>query len=87
MAIWLLTVDLSDVFHNKELSFEFRRDEIVKRVRASVWITGGYASLEDILDNLADAQDAVEFDAWWDELYELADRDRVWIATQAWMAT
>jgi hypothetical protein len=73
------------VFHNDQMTFEQSRDAIVARLRKSPWITerdqSGFDELGDIVDNLADAEDTKEFDGWWGELYDYADRDRVWIAT------
>lgn len=78
---WLLTVNLADVFRNEELTFEERRDAIVQRIRASGWITEDDYSLDNLVEELGDAEDTDEFDAVWDVLYDHADADRVWIAT------
>lgn len=80
MTPWLLTIDLKDVFHNEDLPFEQKRDEIVRRIRATGW-HGDHPWLEEIVDNLAESEDENDFDSWWDELYDVADIDRVWIAT------
>lgn len=82
--VWAETISLRDVFHNDDLTFEERRDTIVRRLRASRWIrqrdTDGFDELGEIVDNLADADTVREFDGWWAELYDHADRDRIWIA-------
>lgn len=80
---WKTTVRLQDVFHDTNLSFEARRDAIVKRIRFSNWDfhSEDWDAVEEVLDNLAVATDVQQFDAWWTDIYEYADRDRVWIAT------
>jgi hypothetical protein len=64
------------------MTFEERRDAIVAVLRGSAWLKGydEFDWVPEIVDNLADASDADEFDGWWDELYDMADTDRVWIA-------
>lgn len=85
--VWAETLDVSDVFHDDELSFEERRDAIVAVLKASRWYRKAdqhaFDGVVDIVnDHLAYAENADEFDAWWDELYDLADYDRVWIKTR-----
>lgn len=74
--IWDRKINLTGVFHNNDLTFEQRRDAIVRILRASAWMKERAE-----VDNLAYAEDTEEFDGWWDELYDEADYDRVWIAT------
>jgi hypothetical protein len=83
LPLWERTVNLREVFHNEEMTFEQRRDAIVRILRASPWLAGRgeFDALVEIVDLLADACDAEEFDGWWSELYDHADYDRVWIAT------
>jgi hypothetical protein len=78
--IWTYKVILKDIFHNDDLTFEQRRDAIVRRLRKSPWAKDNY-TLSEYLDELADAEDADDFDYVWDAIYDEADRDRVWIAT------
>lgn len=84
---WARTIDLSRVFHDETLSFEERRDALVRRLKASRWFREAdqaeFDGVYDIVtDHLAYAEDSEEWDDWWDELYDLADFDRVWIKTQ-----
>jgi hypothetical protein len=85
LPVWDRKIQLADVFHDEGLTFEQRRDAIVARLRQSPWIADrdrdGFDRLGEIVENLADAPDTREFDDWWDELYDHADVDRVWIAT------
>jgi hypothetical protein len=80
---WEHTINLGGVFHNESLTFTDRRDAIVRILRASKWVrdTDEFGRLAEVVDNVADAEDVTEFDGWWDELYDLADYDRVWINT------
>lgn len=80
---WKTTVKLQDVFHNDDLAFEEKRDLIVKRIRESNWdfYSENWDAVEEALDNLAESADVQEFDAWWTDIYNYADLDRVWIAT------
>ena len=82
-ARWLETVRLGDVWRNESMTFEQRRDEIVRRVKASNWYRSTDSSVElpDVVDDLAHATDASRFDFAWRYLYDIADWDRVWIDT------
>jgi hypothetical protein len=83
MPVWYETVRLSDVFHNEEMTFEQRRDEIVRRLRASSWVKCADDNdvLPNLIDELKNAADVDEFDTVWDVIYDYADADRVWIDT------
>jgi hypothetical protein len=76
--IWVMTISLRGVFGNENMTFEQRRDEIVRRIRRSSWDN---VLVSDLLDEWADATTAEEFDEVWDAIYDEADADRVWIAT------
>lgn len=81
---WKETVRLADVFHNEEMDFPERRDAIVARIKHTKWYQ--LAAREDaelfyVIDELADTEGADEFDCVWNYVYDIADGDRVWIAT------
>jgi hypothetical protein len=78
--IWDRKIQLRDIFHNDELTFEQRRDAIVRRIESSGW-PGRSETLAMLLEELADVVDAEEFDGVWDAIYDEADVDRVWIST------
>lgn len=84
LPVWERRLNFADVVHNEALSFEQRRDAIVDRLRHSAWFAGRdeFDELVEAVDNLARADDADEFDGWWDEIYDVADYDRVWIVTR-----
>lgn len=79
--VWEYTINLADVFHNDDMTFEQRRDAIVSRIRNSGWPSTGSYTLRQLVDELAEAQDTDEFDGPWDLIYDEADADRVWIQT------
>jgi hypothetical protein len=79
--IWDGKLKLADVFHNDSLSFEEKRDAIVRRIRASRWFKD-YDEFDDLplfVEELADTEDNGSFNAVWSEIYDIADADRVWI--------
>jgi hypothetical protein len=83
MLDWQRSINVSDVFHNDAMSFEQRRDAIVRRVRSSGWLGASDEGdeIHGILTDLEHSTNADEFDNLWDEMYDLADQDRVWIRT------
>lgn len=83
--IWAHHISLVDIWKNEAMTFEARRDAVVARLRASGWLKDRDPEDQDdevmeIVWHLGDAPDADEFDGWWDDLYDHADADRVWIA-------
>ena len=78
MAVWHETLNLRDVFHNDDMEFEVKRDEIVKRITSLRLLD---ATAEQIAEALGDAEDEDEFDEYWSEFYDWADSVRVWVAT------
>lgn len=80
---WEHKINLADVFHNDSLTFEERRDAIVRRIRETAWFKGygEFDSLPQLVEELADTENASEFDGPWEWIYDIADADRVWIAT------
>lgn len=82
--IWAEKVLLGDIWRNEDLTFEERRDAIVARLKTSRWFKNAdedesWGVHEIIAYHLAEAEDADRFDECWDELYDHADCDRVWI--------
>jgi hypothetical protein len=81
--IWDRRINLRDVWRNQDMTFEERRDAVVRRLRSSGWMATHEDGdiLHQLVEELAEAQDADEFDAPWDAIYDEADYDRVWIVT------
>lgn len=83
---WKAKLRIGDVFHNDGLSFEQRRDAIVRRFRAllqagDVSQDSFGLSISELVDELAETENPDEFDWVWDEIYDWADTERVWIET------
>ena len=68
-----------DDFDGEE--FRAARDAIVAAIRKHSWYTGkdAFGELHEVVRDLADSDDSDTFDYWLDELYDLADYDRIWI--------
>lgn len=83
MPQWTYTIRLADVFHNEAMTFQERRDAIAARLRNSQWLAdaGEGSTLWYLVDELADAGNTAEFDGPWQQIYDIADADRAWIAT------
>jgi hypothetical protein len=84
LPVWDRKIRLADVFRNPDMTFEERRDAIVARLRASVWLKGydEDSDLTQFVDEMSEAADVEEFDGVWDFIYDIADADRVWIETR-----
>lgn len=80
---WKHTIKLGDIWRNEDLGFEERRDRVVARLRRSPWLRDRdeVDPLLEIVEHLAHAEDFDEFNDWWDEIYDAADIERVWIDT------
>jgi hypothetical protein len=83
LPMWDRKINVADVFHNDEMTFPQRRDAIVSRLRDSGWLHGRdeFDELVNAIDELAEAENSEEFDGWWDEIYDIAYEERVWIST------
>jgi hypothetical protein len=81
---WEHRLNLADVFHNDDLTFEQKRDAIVRRIRATAWFKSydEYDDLPQFVEELADTKGGHEFNGPWSCIYDIADVDRVWIATR-----
>lgn len=85
-------VDVSDVFHNDDLTFEQKRDAIVARIKrlpAYKQAEASYADpdsdydkdLYNLVDEMSDVDDVQHFDFVWSAFYDWADYARVWVKT------
>lgn len=81
MAVWHETLNLRDVFHNDDMEFEVKRDEIVKRITSLRLFDEDDLEVLQIVEALGDAEDEDEFDEYWNDFYDWADGVRVWVAT------
>ena len=78
---WGHRLNLGDVFHDDDLTFEAKRDEIVCRIKAARWYDEDDTTLWSLVDELADTEHIDEFDVVWDHLYDWFDAERVWVVT------
>lgn len=87
MAVWREVIEVSAFFQDKGPEFfEENREGIVEALKASRWYreyqeTPGEPSLLLCVKELEEADHIADFDYFWNLLYSLADRDRVWIET------
>ncbi|MEU4558443.1 hypothetical protein AB0F72_08635 [Actinoplanes sp. NPDC023936] len=84
--IWDRTLDVRDLFHNTDLSDADRYRRISERIQRSPWYQNrdadGFDEFGEAVRYLAQAEDAEEFNEYWDQIYDQADRDRVWVKTR-----
>lgn len=78
MPVWFQTVKLKDIWR-EDVPFPIKRDKVVNRFREHSWGQLSYVSL--LLDELEATENVGEFDYVLDGLYDVADRDRVWLET------
>lgn len=82
---WDYKILLGDIWKNEEMTFEQRRDEIVRRLRASSWFKSADAQdrtlLPCLVDELSEVDDQDYFNMVWNLIYDQADIDRCWIDT------
>jgi hypothetical protein len=84
MAVWLETINVKDEWeHFQERGYEKTVSLIVAKIKNSRWrdITASQIRLDDLIEELEESLNLPEFNSIWNELYDLADLDRVWIAT------
>ena len=80
MAEWKNQLDIADVWRDPDLSWQDQRDEIISRIRKAPWFDDFDFQLLDAVDGLSGAEDVQEFDGYWEDFYDWADANRVWIA-------
>jgi hypothetical protein len=75
-----MTIDLSSVFH-EDMPYREKRARIVEIIRESDWYSEDYDELVDVIAALSEAPTVIDFDYYWNHVYDLADADRIWIKT------
>jgi hypothetical protein len=86
MAVWLHEINVSAFFeaHLEDEDFDFvaSRDGIVATFRAAMKTNAALDEMfAELIDELADSSDTDDFDVVWQEVYNVADFERVWIKT------
>jgi hypothetical protein len=82
--VWLITIDLKDTWNSfQDVGLEASLEQIVTRIKGSGWreLTPYPDTFDDLISDLEASTTLGEFNAWWAEVYDLADSDRVWIET------
>lgn len=84
MPVWNVTIKLADVFHDDERTIEEKAQVIVERLKTSQWRywSEDASEFDRLVELLEKAESKAEFNEAWDEIYDLADVDRVWIETR-----
>ena len=83
MAVWKYRVDVRPWFHRSDLTLAEKRDAIVRAIRRSEWWRNHRdEDVEDVCCELEDAQTVDEFDAVWNDLYDVANEHRAWLETR-----
>lgn len=96
MVAWRYRLDISDVWENESLTFEERRDAIVQRIKNAPWYPGHPRNASDAIDNapevleeiveeLSNADKLPTFNGWWHQFYNWCDDHSVWVRTTSWM--
>lgn len=80
--VWDETIHVA-FFHDETLSFKRKRNMFVAAVKRSAWFKGEdeLSELHQVVDEISDAEDADHFDFCINEIYDMADFDRIWITT------
>lgn len=79
MVVWASKLDLMGVFHNDGLSFAEMKEIITNRIVAASWYDVDVLGL--IVFDLQFALDEDEFNSAWDQFYDWADENSVWVET------
>lgn len=82
MRNWKMRVDVAEFLQDESLSFEERRDGIVKALDDLVLLDVepvDQVRFEDAVDGLRYSEDKDEFDQHWDDLYDWADDNALWV--------
>lgn len=84
MPVWNVTIKLADVFHSPHYTDEEKAQVIAERLKTSQWRywSEDASEFDRLVELLEKAESKAEFNEAWDELYDLADIDRVWIETR-----
>lgn len=83
MPVWNRTINLSEVWSDRDLPTPEKAKKIVEIIRASGWLedTPYPDTLRDCLGHVENVTTTGDFDAAFSYVYDVADEDRVWIET------
>lgn len=78
---WFYRLELADIWRNDSLTFQERRDEIVRRIESAPFYATSEYDLPAIVADMATADEPEWFDDCWDTFYDWADVNGVWVET------
>lgn len=86
MPQWNQTISLGDLvqqWKNEQIDIPELAELVVERIKRSGWreLTPYPDTFDGMLVGLANAEDRYSYEAAFEEIYDLADSDRVWIET------
>lgn len=87
MSKWIYTFDIKDDWrkaYNKEISAKKFAEVIVEKIKNAVFYSEKDNGLNDIIRDFQDLRehdDFDDFDTVWDDFYNWADKNRVWVRT------
>lgn len=86
MAQWNQTIDLGDLIQqwkNEQIDIPELAELVVSRLKRSGWrdFTPYPDTFDGLLADLSNVEDRHGYEAAFEEIYDLADSDRVWIET------
>lgn len=86
MPVWNITLRLADLigqWKDGDLTIPELAEKVVERIKSSGWrdITPYPHTFDEVVTNLLSAEDRGEYENLFEEIYDLADQDRVWIET------
>lgn len=84
MANWKHKLDVSDVFHNDEMTLIEKRDAVVARLKVGPWVPTEDEDPSDefilLIEELAEVEDEQSFNEVWAAVYDWADEGhRLWL--------
>lgn len=82
--VWDETIRVT-FFHDETKSFEQKRNLFVAAMKRSRWFKreDELSELHQLVDEISDSEDVEHFDFCMNEIYDMADFERVWITTTA----
>ncbi|UDL16655.1 hypothetical protein SEA_ATUIN_262 [Arthrobacter phage Atuin] len=80
---WNHDLNISDFFHDDDLTITEKAEKISERLKSRPWFDGltYKEDLEGLLEELTDMEDADDFDMIWDQMYDIFDAERIWVRT------
>lgn len=82
MAHWEYTLDVKSIWNDfEEVGFEDSRDQIIRKIKDSLFWDEEDWSLTNAVDEMEWSEDLDDFNYAWEQFYDWADAMRVWVKT------